>query len=136
MQGNFSLLALAILLIELCRGESFEKQQRKQAVRAQKTRGTHNSADAEDEAVARLLTLSKASKGVNDVQDELSEEANLAELYRNGLFCLSWRNCTLSWDQAEWVHWRLGWETALGKKLITKLKLTLNLPDRTEMKMD
>jgi hypothetical protein len=73
MQGNFNLLALAILLMESYIGESFEKQQKKTSGQsAEDPRGT-SSADAEDEAVARLLTLSKASKWVNDIQDELSE---------------------------------------------------------------
>jgi hypothetical protein len=63
--GNFSLLALAVVLMKLytsVQDNPLKCSKRKQAVRAQKTQ----------EVLIRPKILSKASNWVNDVRDEVS----------------------------------------------------------------
>lgn len=67
MPGNFSLLALAILLMDLSTGQSFEMQQKKTSGQSAEDPRSANTAGVEDEAVTRLLTLSKVSKWMIDI---------------------------------------------------------------------
>jgi hypothetical protein len=73
MPGNFSLLALAILLMELYTGESFAKQQKKTSGQSAGDLQNAKLVHAGDDALSRLLTLSEASKWVNDIQNDPSE---------------------------------------------------------------